>query len=143
MQSSVLFVGRPTLTTIPFAGSAAANLIETTTAVNLLTIHEANDVAKGAEPFKILNKQAGEMVDEYTERYLLDRKELVAQLPALRELGRLASHLPDNAELAKARQTMQVSLMVVLGSVGIGVLIGLSSGLGRALYVFVSKHLGG
>ena len=90
--------------------------------------HEANGVRPGAQEFKTLyNEVAGE-VQAYSHESRIPIDSIRAKLPALCAVERLAS--PDAAVPQKRLGlTLGILIASVLGSIGLGTLIGLGTGI--------------
>jgi hypothetical protein len=90
--------------------------------------HEANGVRPGAQEFKTLYNEVATRVQQYSHESLIPVDTLKAKLPALCAIERLA-----NPEASVPHNRLGLTLGVViasgLGSIGIGVLIGLGAGM--------------
>ena len=90
--------------------------------------HEANGVRPGGQEFKTLYNEVVKKVEEYSHNSGDPIDTLKAKLPALCAIERLANpeaSVPHN----RLGLTLGVMLSGVLGSIGIGVLIGLGTGM--------------
>ncbi len=90
--------------------------------------HEANGVRPGAQEFKTLYNEVAGKVQAYSHESRIPIDSIKAKLPALCAIERLASPdagVPQN----RLGLTLGVMLAGVLGSIGIGVLIGLGAGM--------------
>jgi hypothetical protein len=90
--------------------------------------HEANGVRPGSQEFKTLYDEVAKKVQEYSNESGDPIDTLKAKLPALCAIERLANPnpvMPQN----KLGLTLGIILAAVLGSVGIGALIGLGAGM--------------
>jgi hypothetical protein len=90
--------------------------------------HEANGLPPGSREFKTLFDEVVRKVQEYSTESGDALDTLKARLPALCALERLAYPAPTVPQ-NKAGLTLSVVLTAVLGSIGIGVLIGLGTGM--------------
>ncbi len=90
--------------------------------------HEANGVRPGSHEFKTLYDELADKVQAHSHESRIPIDTLKAKLPALCAIERLAN--PD-ASVPQNRfgLTLGVMLAGVLGSIGIGVLIGLGAGM--------------
>ncbi len=90
--------------------------------------HEANGVRSGAQEFKTLYNEVAKKVQAYSHDSRVPIDTLKAKLPALCAIERLANpeaSVPQN----RLGLTLGVVIASVLGSIGIGVLIGLGAGM--------------
>jgi len=90
--------------------------------------HEANGVRPGAQEFKTLYDEVATRVQRYSGEASVPIDTLKAKLPALCAIERLANpetSVPQN----RLGLTLGVVIASVLGSIGIGVLIGLGTGM--------------
>ena len=90
--------------------------------------HEANGVPPGSQEFKTIYNELADKVQAYSHESRIPVDTLKAKLPALCAIERLASPVagvPQN----KIGLTLGIVLAGVLGSIGIGVLIGLGTGM--------------
>jgi len=90
--------------------------------------HEANGVRPGAQEFKTLYHELANKVQAYSHESRIPVDTLKAKLPALCAIERLArpdAAVPQN----RLGLTLGIVLAGVLGSIGIGVLIGLGTGM--------------
>jgi len=90
--------------------------------------HEANGVRPGAQEFKTLYNEVAKNVQDYSHASGIPIDTLKAKLPALCAIDRLANpeaSVPHN----RLGLTLCVVIASVLGSIGIGVLIGLGAGM--------------
>ena len=90
--------------------------------------HEANGVRSGAQEFKTLYDEVAKRVQDYSHESGDPMDTLKAKLPALCAIERLANPDPA-APQSRFGLTLGVIIAAVLGSVGIGALIGLASGM--------------
>jgi hypothetical protein len=90
--------------------------------------HEANGVRPGSQEFKTLYDEVVKKVEEYSHESGDPIDTLKAKLPALCAIERLA-HPDPVVPQNKIGLTLGVMLAGVLGSIGIGVLIGLGTGM--------------
>jgi hypothetical protein len=90
--------------------------------------HEANGVRPGSREFKTLYNELANKVKAYSHESGIPIDTLKAKLPALCAIERLARPdpvVPQN----KIGLTLGIVMAGVLGSIGIGVLIGLGTGM--------------
>jgi hypothetical protein len=90
--------------------------------------HEANGVRPAAQEFKTLYNELANRVQAYSHESRIPIDTLMAKLPALCAIERLANpeaNVPQN----RLGLTLGVVIASVLGSIGIGVLIGLGTGM--------------
>ena len=90
--------------------------------------HEANGVRPGSQEFKTLYNEVAKKVQAYSHESRIPIDTLKAKLPALCAIERLANpeaSVPQN----RLGLTLGVVIASVLGSIGIGVLIGLGTGM--------------
>ena len=90
--------------------------------------HEANGVRPGSQEFKTLYNGLANRLREYSNESCDPIDTLKARLPALCAIERLA-HPDPVVPQNKIGLTLGVMLAGVLGSIGIGVLIGLGPGM--------------
>jgi len=90
--------------------------------------HEANGVRPGSQEFKTLYNELAKKVEEYAHESGDPMDTLKANLPALCAIERLA-HPEPGVSQNRIGLTLGVMLSGVLGSIGIGVLIGLGTGM--------------
>jgi len=90
--------------------------------------HEANGVRSGSQEFKTLYNEVAKKVEEYAHESGNPIDTLKANLPALCAIERLANPdpvIPPN----RLGLTLGIIIAAILGSVGIGALIGLGAGM--------------
>jgi len=90
--------------------------------------HEASGVRPGSREFKTLYNELANKVQAYSHESRIPIDTLKAKLPALCAIERLANpeaRVPQN----RLGLTLGVVIASVLGSIGIGVLIGLGAGM--------------
>jgi hypothetical protein len=90
--------------------------------------HEANGVRPGSQEFKTLYNEVAKKVEEYSHESGDPIGTLKARLPALCALERLAYPAPT-VPRNKAGLTLGIIIAAILGSIGIGALIGLGTGM--------------
>jgi hypothetical protein len=90
--------------------------------------HEANGVRPGSQEFKTLYNEVAKKVEDYSHESGDSVDTLKAKLPALCAIERLANPQPD-APQNRLGLTLGLIIAAVLGSIGIGALIGLASGM--------------
>ena len=90
--------------------------------------HEANGLPPGSREFKTLFDEAVRKVQEYSTESGDPLDTLKARLPALCALERLAFPAPT-VPRNKAGLTLGIFIAALLGSLGMGALIGLASGM--------------
>jgi len=90
--------------------------------------HEANGVRPGSQEFKTLYNEVARKVQDYSHESGILVDTLKAKLPALCAIERLANPGPGVPQ-NKFGLTLGIIIAAVLGSVGIGVLIGLGTGM--------------
>ena len=90
--------------------------------------HEANGLPLGSREFKTLFDEVVRKVQEYSTEYGDHLDTLKARLPALCALERLAYPAPT-VPRNKAGLTLGIILAALLGSLGMGALIGLGTGM--------------
>jgi hypothetical protein len=90
--------------------------------------HEANGVRPGSQEFKTLYNEVAKKVQEYSHESGDPIDTLKAKLPALCAIERLANPEPVVPQNRLAL-TLGVITAAVLGSIGIGALIGLGTGM--------------
>ena len=90
--------------------------------------HEANGVRPGSHEFKTLYNEVAGKVQAYSHESRIPIDTLKAKLPALCAIERLAS--PD-AGVPQSRLGLTLGILIasVLGSIGLGTLIGLGTGI--------------
>ena len=90
--------------------------------------HEANGIRPGSQEFKTIYNEVAKKAQDYSRESGIPIDTLKAKLPALCAIERLA-----NPEAAVPQNRLGLTLGVViasgLGSIGIGVLIGLGAGM--------------
>ena len=90
--------------------------------------HEANGVRPGSQEFKTLYNEVAKKVHKYSHESGNRIDTLKAKLPALCAMERLAH--PDPAvPQSRLGLTLGIIVAAVLGSIGIGTLIGLGTGM--------------
>ena len=90
--------------------------------------HEANGVRPGSEEFKTLYNEVAKKVQAYSHESGIPVDILKAKLPALCAIEKLAN--PDPAmPQNRLGLTLGVLIASVFGSIGLGVLIGLGTGM--------------
>ena len=90
--------------------------------------HEANGVRPGSQEFKTLYNEVSKKVQEYSHDSSDPIDTLKAKLPALCAIERLANPdagVPQN----KLGLTLGIIITAAMGSIGMGVLIGLGTGM--------------
>jgi hypothetical protein len=90
--------------------------------------HEANGVRPGSQEFKTLYDEVAKKVQEYSRESGDPIDTLKAKLPALCAIERLANPdpvVPQN----RLGLTLGIIIAAILGSIGIGALIGLGAGM--------------
>ena len=90
--------------------------------------HEANGVRPGSQEFKTLYDQVAKKVQEFSHESGSPIDTLKANLPALCAIERLA-HPDPVAAHTKLGLTLGIIIAAVLGSIGMGALIGLATGM--------------
>ena len=90
--------------------------------------HEANGLPPGSKEFKTLFDEVVRKVQEYSTESGNPLDTLQARLPALCALERLAYPAPT-VPRNKAGLTVGILIAALLGSLGMGALIGLASGM--------------
>jgi hypothetical protein len=90
--------------------------------------HEANGLPPGSSEFKTLFSEVASKVQEYSIESGEPIDTLKARLPALCALERLANPTPT-VPRNKTGLTLGILIAMLLGPVGIGVLIGLGTGM--------------
>jgi hypothetical protein len=90
--------------------------------------HEANGVRPGSQEFKTLYNEVAKKLQEYSHESGDPIDTLKAKLPALCVIERLARPDPV-APQNKLGLTLGIIIAAVLGSIGMGALIGLASGM--------------
>jgi hypothetical protein len=89
--------------------------------------HEANGLPPGSREFKTLFNEVASKVQEYSVESGNPLDTLNARLPALCALERLANPAPT-VPRNKAGLTLGILITSLLGTIGVGVLIGLGTG---------------
>ena len=89
--------------------------------------HEANGVRPGSQEFKTLYDEVAKKVQEFSHESGAPIDTLKAKLPALCAIERLA-HPDPVAAHTKLGLTLGIIIAAVLGSIGMGALIGLATG---------------
>jgi hypothetical protein len=90
--------------------------------------HEANGVRPGSQEFKTLYNEVAKKVQAYSHESGIPIDTLKAKLPAVCAIERLAHPdpvMPQN----KLRLTLGILIASLAGSIGIGALIGLGTGM--------------
>jgi hypothetical protein len=90
--------------------------------------HEANGVRPGAQEFKTLYNEVARKLEGYSHESGHPIDTLKAKLPALCAIERLANPDPA-APQNRLGLTLGIIIAAVLGSIGIGALIGLGAGM--------------
>jgi hypothetical protein len=90
--------------------------------------HEANGVRPGSQEFKTLYDEVANKVQVYSDESGDPIDTLKAKLPALCAIERLA-HPAPTVPRNKAGLTLGIIIAAILGSIGIGALIGLGTGM--------------
>jgi hypothetical protein len=90
--------------------------------------HEANGVRPGSQEFKTLYNEVVKKVEEYSHNSGDPIDTLKAKLPALCAIERLAHPDPVTPQ-NRLGLTLGIIIAAVLGSIGIGALIGLGTGM--------------
>ncbi len=90
--------------------------------------HEANGVRPGSQEFKTLYNEVAKKVQAYSHDSRVPIDTLKAKLPALCAIERLANPEASGPQ-NRLGLTLGVVIASVLGSIGIGVLIGLGAGM--------------
>ena len=90
--------------------------------------HEANGLPPGSREFQTLFNEVASKVQEYSAESGDPLDTLKARLPALCALERLANPAPS-VPRNKAGLTLGILIAAVIGPIGIGVLIGLGTGM--------------
>ena len=90
--------------------------------------HEANGLPPGSREFQTLFNEVASKVEEYSAESGNPLDTLKARLPALCALERLANPAPA-VPRNKAGLTLGILIAMLLGPLGIGVLIGLGTGM--------------
>jgi hypothetical protein len=90
--------------------------------------HEANGLPPGSREFQTLFNEVASKVEEYSVESGDPLDTLKARLPALCALERLANPAPT-VPRNKAGLTLGILIAAVIGPIGIGVLIGLGTGM--------------
>jgi hypothetical protein len=90
--------------------------------------HEANGVRPGSQEFKTLYDEVAKKVQEYSHESGDSIDTLKAKLPAFCAIERLA-HPDPVAPHTKLGLTLGIIIAAVLGSIGMGALIGLATGM--------------
>ena len=89
--------------------------------------HEANGVRPGSQQFETLYDEVAKKVQEFSHESGAPIDTLKAKLPALCAIERLA-HPDPVAPHTKLGLTLGIIIAAVLGSIGMGALIGLATG---------------
>ena len=90
--------------------------------------HEANGVRPGSQEFKTLYNELANKVQAYSHESRIPIDTLKAKLPALCAIERLANPDPV-APHNRFGLTLGIVMAGILGSIGIGALIGLGAGI--------------
>jgi hypothetical protein len=90
--------------------------------------HEANGLPPGSREFQTLFDEVASKVQEYSVESGDSLDTLKARLPALGALERLANPAPTVSR-NKAGLTLAILITSLLGTLGVGVLIGLGTGM--------------
>jgi hypothetical protein len=90
--------------------------------------HEANGLPPGSREFQTLFNEVASKVEEYSAESGDPLDTLKARLPALCALERLANPAPS-VPRNKTGLTLGILITMLLGPLGIGVLIGLGTGM--------------
>jgi hypothetical protein len=90
--------------------------------------HEANGVRPGSQEFKTLYDEVARKLEGYSDESGEPIDNLKAKLPALCAIERLANPQPVVPQ-NRLGPTLGIIVAAVLGSVGIGALIGLGTGI--------------
>jgi hypothetical protein len=90
--------------------------------------HEANGVRPGSQEFKTLYEEVAKKVQEFSHESGNPIDTLKANLPALCAIERLA-HPDPVAPHTKLGLMLGIIIAAVLGSIGMGALIGLATGM--------------
>jgi hypothetical protein len=90
--------------------------------------HEANGVRPGSQEFKTLYDEVAKKLQEYSHESDDPIDTLKAKLPAFCAMERLA-HLDPVVPQNKLGLTLGIIIAAVLGSIGMGALIGLGTGM--------------
>jgi hypothetical protein len=90
--------------------------------------HEANGLPPGSREFQTLFNEVANKVQEYSTESGEPLDTLKARLPALCALERLANPAPTVSR-NKAGLTLAILITSLLGTLGVGVLIGLGTGM--------------
>jgi hypothetical protein len=90
--------------------------------------HEANGVRPGSQEFKTLYNEVAKKLQEYSHDSGKAIDTLKAELPALCAIEKLA-HPDPVVPSNRLGLTLGIIIAAVLGSIGIGALIGLASGM--------------
>ena len=90
--------------------------------------HEANGVRPGSQEFKTLYDEVAKKLQEYSHESDDPIDTLKAKLPAFCAMERLA-HLDPVVPQNKLGLTLGIIIAAILGSIGIGALIGLGTGM--------------
>jgi hypothetical protein len=90
--------------------------------------HEANGLPPGSREFKTLFNDVASKLQEYSAESGDPLDTLKARLPALCALERLANPAPTGPR-NKAGLTLGILITSLLGTIGLGVLIGLGTGM--------------
>ena len=90
--------------------------------------HEANGVQAGSQEFKTLYNEVAKKAQDYSRESGKPIDTIRAKLPALCAIERLANHdpaVPQN----RLQLTLGIIITAALGSIGVGALIGLGTGM--------------
>ena len=90
--------------------------------------HEANGVRPGSQEFKTLYNEVAKKVQEYAHESGDPIDSIKAMLPALCAIERLANPDPA-AQQNRLGLTLGIITAAILGSIGMGALIGLGTGM--------------
>jgi len=90
--------------------------------------HEANGLPPGSREFKTLFNEVANKLQEYSAESREPLDTLKARLPALCALERMANPTPTLPR-NKAGLTLGILITSLLGTIGLGVLIGLGTGM--------------
>ena len=90
--------------------------------------HEANGLPPGSREFQTLYNELATKVQDYSAESGNPLDTLKARLPALCALERLANPAPSKPR-NKAGLTLGILIAMLLGPIGLGVLIGLGTGM--------------
>jgi hypothetical protein len=90
--------------------------------------HEANGARPGSQEFKTIYNEVEKKVQEYSHDSGIPVEPLKAKLPALCAIERLA-HPDASVPQNRFGLTLGIFIAAILGSIGLGVLIGLGTGI--------------